>query len=70
MQLVHGRPPNPSMSSSCRGPKICHIATTGGVDEPISTWAKSNSSLCKYRRGQPRKFPASEQPLIHECIYG
>jgi hypothetical protein len=65
-----GRPPNPSMSSTCRGPKVCHTTTTGSVDEPISTWAKSNSSLCKHGRGQPRNLPTSEQPLIRECIYG
>jgi hypothetical protein len=70
LQLVHGRPLDPSMSSTSRGPKICHTTIVGSVDKPISTWAKSNSSLWKYGRGQPRKLPTSEQPLIRECIYG
>jgi hypothetical protein len=70
LQLVRGRPPKPSMSLTCRGPKICHAATAGGVDEPISAWAKPNSSLSKYIRRQPKKLPTSEQPLIREHIYG
>jgi hypothetical protein len=32
MQPMCGRPPNPSMPSTCRGPEVCHTATTSRVD--------------------------------------
>jgi hypothetical protein len=69
MQLVHGRPPDPSMSSACRSPKVCDATTTCCVNQSISTWTKSNPSLYKHRRGQPRILSTYEQPRIHENVY-
>ena len=38
VQPVHGRPPDISMSSACRGPKVCDTTTTYRVNQSFSTW--------------------------------
>jgi hypothetical protein len=40
------------------------------LTNPFSAWSKFNSSLRKYRGGQPRKLPSPKQSIFCERIYG
>jgi hypothetical protein len=65
---VHRRPPDPPMSSSCRGPKFCDIATTYCVNQSISAWEKPNPSLYKCEGGSQGPSPSSNN-LAYANVY-
>jgi hypothetical protein len=62
MQLVRRIPPDPSMSSTCRSPKICDAATTCCVNQSISTWGKSNQASASMEGGNQGPSPSSNNP--------
>jgi hypothetical protein len=69
MQPVRKRPPDPPMSLSYRGPKVCDTTIARRVNQSISAWEKPNPSLYKHGRGQSRTLSIFEQSRIRECVY-
>jgi hypothetical protein len=62
MQLVHGRPPDPSFSSTCKGPKVHHTTTASSVANPFQHGQTLTQASTSTEGGSQETCPPPNNP--------